>query len=800
MASKTLFVILPILLVSLTGYSQDLDSPSPRVLYQRLQTFELQNQAVRVQGLSLKRDRLQLTLTGDLYFAKPIAGIVYGAVFLGEGRLQTEPSTVFERASLERFLKSEVVDATFSEAVLRFSDDTYQRLKTDTVSVGSKWERAQKLADELEGRLVRESGLNLSARLAQAVINGDQPGIFFGRFDGGKPKPFYTLLDHQGRVPGNVFGIDGGEKGLLFQYRGSVYGNDVWTAFYNEEDFSRGEVHYSDAFDLIEITDYRMEVDLRDPDDWLRARVEVELTALRDGIRMVPMKLNEGLGEVDKERLEKGLRVVSATLAEGTVVDVIQEDWETGLSLLLPSRMQKNEKVTVQLGLEGKDALWSWEGLLHYPRSMTTWYPRHGNLKRSNFDLTFRHKKDQMVVSVGSRVKEDLAPDGKEERVTQWVTSEPVSFVAFAVGRLERHVENAEVASEKVPIELYTLPGGHQSSGYGRVKEDFVLAELINGLHYFSSLYGDYSYSRLGAVHYPLPVGRGFPSLLFLPVRGYARKHEFAFIAHEGAHQWWGNMVAWRSYRDQWLSEGFAEYSGVLYAGFREKPKVRVELVEEMRKSLLDAPKTDTGVAGGKLYEVGPLVLGRRLATRRSQGSYTTLIYNKGALVLRMLHFLLSNPADGNDEGFFRMMKDFVEQHHGGWATTEGFWEIASRHFSRSPIGRKFGLKDLNWFFHQWVYRTPLPNYRLLYRVEPRSNGGVLLTGTLSQEGTPDDWLTIVPLVAEFSGNRQARVAVHVLGSETPFKLAFPEKPKQVKLDPDMWILSEKTSEVEIKR
>ena len=42
-------------------------------------------------------------------------------------------------------------------------------------------------------------------------------------------------------------------------------------------------------------------------------------------------------------------------------------------------------------------------------------------------------------------------------------------------------------------------------------------------------------------------------------------------MSHETAHQWWGNIVAWRSYRDQWLSEGFAEYSGVLYTAIRAK-------------------------------------------------------------------------------------------------------------------------------------------------------------------------------------------------------------------------------------
>ncbi len=53
--------------------------------------------------------------------------------------------------------------------------------------------------------------------------------------------------------------------------------------------------------------------------------------------------------------------------------------------------------------------------------------------------------------------------------------------------------------------------------------------------------------------------------MLLMPKADMATKHTYRFIAHETAHQWWGNIVAWRSYRDQWLSEGFAEYSGILY-------------------------------------------------------------------------------------------------------------------------------------------------------------------------------------------------------------------------------------------
>ena len=87
---------------------------------------------------------------------------------------------------------------------------------------------------------------------------------------------FACLLDYQARVPGSIFGINGGEKGLFFKYQDEVNGYDVWTAVYDLEEMKRGVVAYSDTFDIISVSTYRMEIDLTkpesvelDPDLWV---------------------------------------------------------------------------------------------------------------------------------------------------------------------------------------------------------------------------------------------------------------------------------------------------------------------------------------------------------------------------------------------------------------------------------------------------------------------------------------------------------------------------------------------------
>ena len=287
--------------------------------------------------------------------------------------------------------------------------------------------------------------------------------------------------------------------------------------------------------------------------------------------------------------------------------------------------------------------------------------------------------------------------------------------------------------------------------------------------------------------------------MLLLPSTGQASKHSFAFISHEGAHQWWGNIVGWRSYQDQWMSEGFAEYSGILYTWKRQGFERSLELVRESRRSLIQPPKTDTGILEGTVSEIGPPILGHRLGSRRSRRAYSTLIYQKGALVLRMLHFLFTDPATGDGDMFYEMMRDFVERHRNDLATTESFQAVASEHFKKTKIAQKYKLSDLGWFFQQWVYQTAFPTYRLEYSVG-KQGGKPVLQCTLYQEGVPEDWVMPLPLTLDFGGKQVGRTIIVAYGPKRDFALRLPAVPQKVTLDPDVWVLSRKTTTKKVKR
>lgn len=781
-------------LIPATTFAQDDPSTKGKDRYEQIKSFTLGAGSASVKSLVLNRDRVRMTFDGTFYFAAPIDGKITGAVFVGEGKFSAAlPPSEFERDNVKRLLGADVVESDFKTAVLRFSDDTFERLGQPVGAPGSVDPQMQKLAGEIEGRILKETGANLAARIALSILNQEQPGFFFANFDGGKRGRFSFILDYQNRIPVANFSINGGEKGLVFTYKSDYYDNEVWMAFYGLEDYQRHIVAYSDVNDLIDVRHYALDVDLRDHKKAVVLLARTEAAARFANLRAISFQIGENLLEYESQRLKKQMRLKRARLA-GKEMAFAQEDWEGGFTVFIPSDSAVGQTLDFEFLLEG-DFMYDAQSVehCHYPRSNESWFPRHGYLDRATFDLTFRHPRRLSVASGGERLSEEPLPDDKDAVVTKYRMQHPVPLMTFALAPFERHSQMVRFdkggVGDPIPVEFNSLPGA-----YAAIKEDFILAEMDNSLRYFTSIFGKYPYPVFRAAFHPFNFGQGFPTLLMIPGADKASKYTYVFIAHETAHQWWGDIVSWRSYRDQWLSEGFAEYSGILYTDLRGGHGARDELLSRLRDSLKLPPLTETGPGKGRLVDVGPIILGHRLSTRKTRGAYQTLIYNKGALVLRMLHFLFTDPASGNSDAFFAMMSDFVNRYRDRFASTDDFRAVANEHFAKTPIAQRYKLNNLDWFFRQWVYRTELPAYQMEYQIQDQPDGKVLLSGTVTQEKVPEDWFMVLPVVISFGGKQEARGTVYALGPKGTFQIKLPARPNKVELDPQHWVLSEKIS------
>ena len=109
---------------------------------------------------------------------------------------------------------------------------------------------------------------------------------------------------------------------------------------------------------------------------------------------------------------------------------------------------------------------------------------------------------------------------------------------------------------------------------------------------------------------------------------------------HEVAHQWWGNVVGWSSYRDQWIDEALASYLAVLFADSQKEPDRRLRVwLDRYRKRMLDKGASDLAPV-----DIGALTLGSRLDSSKTPSGFETLVYGKGTWVFHMIREMLREP------------------------------------------------------------------------------------------------------------------------------------------------------------
>src|SRR5205085_3627459 len=209
----------------------------------------------------------------------------------------------------------------------------------------------------------------------------------------------------------------------------------------------------------------------------------------------------------------------------------------------------------------------------------------------------------------------------------------PLRYLAFVVSRFQapRPVP-LKLQDEAEPMTLLVEANPRQSS---RMRQYVEKAGDI--LKFYGSLLSDAPYDSftLALTENDLPGGHSpayfamlnqpLPTTPFtwtnVPVS--FQNYPSFFVAHEIAHQWWGQAVGWKNYHEQWLSEGFAQYFAALYAERERGPEQFVSVLRQMRRWAIE------------MSPQGPVYLGYRLGHLRSEGRvFRALVYNKGAMAL----------------------------------------------------------------------------------------------------------------------------------------------------------------------
>ena len=761
--------------------------------------------AFRVANLTLKRDAATFTFTaGQFSFLPPVLGRVVAGVFTGDGTFHLQSATPLEGNYLRRISGDRTVDAPFRSAVFWFTDDTYDEIKrqaqaTDEASQSaSAWHEFRSRARHrtelprsmLEYMLQDEDIVNHEAAILGELYNKNEAGSFSAYIHGIKHPDLRFLINARGAMPY----LPSPEEVALVNFDPGGPEDGIWYLTHFASEWKAGTARSTENRHTVAAEHYRIETAIG-KNDHLSATCALQFKARVDGVRVV------GLGLLPR------LRVTRVTYKDREISFIQESRKEDGsFYVIMPEALAAGQSYTIGIEYEG-DKVVQKEGSGNFSvGARTSWYPSlNAFADRATYDLTFKVPKQYTLVGVGKLEKEWKEGD---YAATRWVSEVPLAVAGFNYGLFKKksvydnttHYLIESYATSEVPAYLAQF-SQHQSMSPSAMAES-AMVDAENAIRCFQVWFGDAPYGRIAITQQPaFNFGQSWPTLVYLPVSAFLDSTQrwmmmggdaFRFAdfiqevtPHEVSHQWWGHMVGWASYHDQWLSEGFADFSAGLFLQQVEHDNTKFLKYWERAQETILAKNS----YGNRANDAGPLWMGIRLNTAKTGGAYQRLIYPKGGFVLHMLRYLMFD-RDNGDRDFIAMMHDFVATYLQQNASTESFQSVVEKHMK--PSIDLEGNGKMDWFFREWVYGSEIPSYRMEYSLAPEAEGKYMFTAKVTQSGVSSAFAMAVPLYFDIDGHvlRAGAVVLHGNQTSNEVKLRLPKKPKHVLLNANHDVLA----------
>jgi len=419
------------------------------------------------------------------------------------------------------------------------------------------------------------------------------------------------------------------------------------------------------------------------------------------------------------------------------------------------------------------------------------WYPQGPVTDYATASMRLTVPSQYQIVASGSLVGAKVTEakdeggrgDARTVRTVEYATDRPVRYLSCVISRFVPVSRQRLDVPALSAIPSWALPLDHRSPAASDappgaapgVNLEVVATPLASArnrqlitrvgdiLRTFAKLVGDAPYPdfTVAALEDNLPGGHSPPyfamTLQPLPSSPYSWGNDPVWmdgiypnflLAHEVAHQWWGQAVGWKNYHEQWLSEGLAQYFAVLYAGADRGPDVVRNLIVQMRQS------------AQQYNSQGPISLGYRLGHIQNDGRvFRAITYNKSAVVLHMLRRLIG------DDAFFAGLRRYYQDWHYKKAGTD---DLRQAFETATPM-------KLSRFFDRWVLQAPLPSIVVTTRQGPTAQSLVV---RIEQRGEVFDFPYTVSV--QYADGRTEDVTIPVTDQVTEHPIALKGAVKRV--------------------
>ena len=684
--------------------------------------FDVRNLTVEATDLTLH------VPTGKAFVAETRDGVTT-VVLLGRGEMRFAPPDIAEQTQIRIFCDSDSLRTSFDAVFIRVRPAEFERrfpaaALVPRAVVPGDLRRATEIFDEMVGKTLLIDLADLSPETWSITPNAGDfiAEIGTGRFGNltytrsANDAEDVTLFDRARRRNISVYA----SKEKLAQ-RGR---------FYSEDDL----VDY-------DVLAYEIDASFSPDKFYIEGTARVKLKIRSAAASTLSLRLAESLNVRGVYSQHYGrvlhLRVIGQNTLLVNFPGFVVGGTELWLTVHYAGRVQPQEldreAITVAQDAQEQVTIPPEARLLYSHRAY--WYPQSSVSDYATATVTMTVPSDYQVVATGSPISPAAGGQAhasqRGKRISVFQSDRPVRYLAFVVSRL-RDVGTREVDGLRINFFANARQAGPARAALGRTEDVFrYFTSVVSRAPYpsFSVAFterltpGGHSPAYFAVLDQSVQIGS-------VPWRGDPVSFEnypYFFLAHEVAHQWWGQAVGWKNYHEQWLSEGFAQYFALLYAEKNLNERAYMTVLRQMHR---------TAIAQS---DEGPIYLGYRLGhIKRETAVFRSLIYNKSAMVLHMLRRLMG------DEAFFGGLRAFYDDWEFKKAGTGDFQRVMERASGR----------NLTQFFETWIFGARIPTVAFSHTA---NEGDVVLR--FEQKGEPTD-IPIAVTVTDGSGTRDILVTL----------------------------------------
>ena len=692
--------------------------------------FDAENVVIAGEDMTLQMSR------GAVFVAEVDAGVT-GLLLVGDGVMTFDPSLEAERRQVEIFSGDETLEADFDRAFVRvnpgmFSSRVSPSRLTETRVDTRAFRQAQDFFEAVAGYSYTVDLSEMSDRTwwltptsghFQAEISTRRHGMLT-----------YTQAQNQ---PEDVTLYQREPEYTVISLYPSAQQRAVQGKYYNDQD----SVPY-DILDYDVVASFEPAGVIQES---LRARAELEGCWIEGTTRLVVRATGVNFSNLTLQ-LAGNLNVRSVTSPEFGPMLFFRMGGPDGLVISIPDAAPVGTEFSVIVSYAGllpaQEPDENWLGRtrqLFSAESMfgvgerryiysgsTAWYPRSviPDFATATLELTVPF--DYGVVASGDAAKDNPPLSERDDELGaksyRFTALQPAKYLSAVVSRFWAHETPTRNVALNITTPMPPVRSGVVYDGVELVVETNPLSSELVGDYYaqaqdilgfYGSLMGDLPYptftlaltdsilpgghspAYFSVLNQPLPMNPGMMWSWGDDPVAFSDTEHF-FLAHELAHQWWGQAVGWKNYHEQWLSEALAQYFAALYVQKDGGDDAFQKVLEQMREWSM------------RHSDDGPVYLGYRLGHIEGDARvYRALVYNKGAMVLHMLRRLIG------DDAFFNGLRRYYSEMRFEKAGTDDL----IRAFEAEAV------RSLEGFFDQWIHDSDLPELRVDYRTESRPSG-----------------------------------------------------------------------------